>query len=79
MEHVLNYGDWDDVQGMIKILGMKRTAKIFRENSKGDKFGRQNYKEKSKYYFTLYFKTHVPASRNFNKRTTDLTAFNGEI
>lgn len=61
VEHILNYGDWDDVQEMIKILGIKKVAKIFREKSKGDKFGRQNYKEKSKHYFNLYFNSHVPA------------------
>lgn len=26
VEHVLNYGDWDDVREMIKILGMQKTA-----------------------------------------------------
>jgi hypothetical protein len=55
VEHVLNYGDWDDVQGMIKILGIKKTAKIFREKSTPDKFGRQNYRPEIKHYFNLYF------------------------
>ena len=45
VEHVLNYGDWDDVQEMIKILGMQKTAEIFREKSTPDKFGRQNRSE----------------------------------
>lgn len=39
VEHVLNYGDWDDVQEMIKILGMGKTASIFMEKSAPDKFG----------------------------------------
>ena len=60
VEHVLNYGDWDDVQEMIKILGMKKTAKIFREKSTPDKFGRQNYAPRAKRYFTLYFNRHAP-------------------
>ena len=55
VEHVLNYGDWDDVQEMIKILGMKKTAKIFREKSKPSKMGRQNYDPQIKNYFKLYF------------------------
>lgn len=59
VEHVLNYGDWDDVQGMIKILGMERTAEIFREKSKPDKFGRQNYRPEIKHYFNLYFNKHL--------------------
>ena len=34
VEATLNYGDWDDVRELIKILGMKETARIFREKSK---------------------------------------------
>lgn len=56
VEHVLNYGDWDDVQELIKILGLKKTAQIFRKHSKGDKFGRQNYTVMTKAYFIKYFK-----------------------
>ena len=59
VEHVLNYGDWDDVQGMIKILGMKKTAKIFREKSTPSPMGRQNYRPEIVHYFNLYFNKHV--------------------
>ena len=59
VEATLNYGDWDDVQELIKILGMKETARIFREKSKPSKMGRQNYEPKVKNYFNLYFKRHV--------------------
>ena len=59
VEHVLNYGDWDDVEEMIKILGIQKTAQIFREKSSGDKFGRQNYRSEIKHYFQLYFQKHV--------------------
>lgn len=62
VEHVLNYGDWDDVQKMIKILGMKKTAKIFRKKSTPDKFGRQNYRPEIKYYFNLYFNKHAKSA-----------------
>jgi hypothetical protein len=55
VEHVLNYGNWDDVQAMIKILGTEKTARIFREKSRPDKFGRQNYRPEIKNYFQLYF------------------------
>ena len=68
VEHVLNYGDWDDVQEMIKILGMKKTAKIFRVKSKPSEIGRQNYAENTKHFFTLYFNKHAP--RSINKRTS---------
>jgi len=59
VEAVLNYGDWDDVQAMIKILGLKKTAKIFREKSRPDKFGRQNYRPEIKNYFQLYFNKYA--------------------
>ncbi len=62
VEHVLNCGDWDDVQGMIKILGIKKTAKIFREKSTPDKFGRQNYRPEIKHYFNLYFDKYVKSA-----------------
>ena len=59
VEHVLNYGDWDDVQEMIKILGLKKTAKIFRAKSKPSKMGRQNYSKVVKHFFTLYFNKYA--------------------
>lgn len=55
VETTLNYGDWDDVQTLIKILGIKKAAKIFREKSQPSKMGRQNYRPEVKNYFTLYF------------------------
>jgi len=60
VEHVLNYGNWHDVQEMIKILGLRRTAEIFREKSKPSKVGRQNYRPEIKRYFNLYFDKHTP-------------------
>ncbi len=59
VEHVLNYGDWDDVQTMIKILGMDKVASIFRQKSTPDKFGRQNYDPMVKNYFQLYFNKYA--------------------
>jgi hypothetical protein len=56
VEHVLNYGDWDDVQKMIKILGMKKAAKIFREKSK---LQRSNYRPEIKNYFDFYFRKYA--------------------
>ncbi|KKS44602.1 hypothetical protein A3I25_02825 [Candidatus Nomurabacteria bacterium RIFCSPLOWO2_02_FULL_42_17] len=61
VEHVLNYGDWDDVQTMIKILGIQKTAQIFRHKSTPDKFGRQNYRPEIKHYFNLYFNKYANA------------------
>ncbi|MFA4873164.1 MAG: hypothetical protein WC659_04485 [Patescibacteria group bacterium] len=56
LEAVLNYGDWDDVQKVIKILGIKKAARIFREKSQQK---RCNYLPKSKNYFRLYFNKYA--------------------
>ena len=56
VEGILNYGDWDDVQEMIKILGMKKTAEIFRTKSKQK---RCNYRPEIKNYFHFYFNKHA--------------------
>jgi len=52
VEAVLNYGDWRDVQEMIKILGIKKVAGIFRQDCQ--KY-RCNYRPEIKHYFNLYF------------------------
>ena len=56
VEAVLNYGDWDDVQEVIRILGIKRVAEIFREDAFRE---RTNYRDDVRYYFDLYFKKHA--------------------
>lgn len=61
VEATLNYGNWDDVQKLIKILGLKKTAKIFREKSKLSKMDRQNYRPEIINYFNLYFNEYAPA------------------
>lgn len=58
VEAVLNYGNWDDVQEMIKIIGVEKTAKIFKLHSLQK---RSNYREKTKQYFSLYFKKYAHA------------------
>lgn len=59
VEATLNYGNWEDVQELIKILGIKKTAKIFWGNSKPSPIGRQNYNKKTKHYFNLYFSKYA--------------------
>ncbi len=59
VEATLNYGDWEDVQKLIGVLGIKKAAKIFREKSKKSKMGRCNYSEKTKHYFSLYFNKYA--------------------
>ncbi|MCK5358598.1 MAG: hypothetical protein KAJ48_09400 [Elusimicrobiales bacterium] len=54
VEATLNYGDWDDVQKLIKIIGIKKMAKIFHKQTHF-KSGRCNYDKVVKHYFKLYF------------------------
>lgn len=56
VEAVLNYGDFDDVKKMIKVLGIKKTAEIFRRRSSQK---RNNYRAEIKNYFRLYFNKYA--------------------
>jgi hypothetical protein len=56
VEAVLNYGDWDDVQKLIEILGIKKIAGVFRRQIKQR---RCNYNLRTKNYFTKYFQKHA--------------------
>lgn len=59
VEAVLNYGDWDDFQDLIEVMGLKQVSAIFKKASKPDKFGRINYRPKTSYYFNLYFNQYA--------------------
>lgn len=59
VEATLNYGDWDDVQTLIKMLGIKKVAKIFRAKSPKSKMGRTNYHPETIRYFSQYFARHA--------------------
>lgn len=56
VEAVLNYGDWRDVQEMIKILGIKKVAEIFKEETSQK---RCNLRPEIIHYFNLYFKKYA--------------------
>lgn len=56
VEHTLNYGDWEDVQKLLSILGVKKVAEIFRKQISG---WRTNYDKKIKNYFSLYFNKYA--------------------
>lgn len=56
VEAVLNYGDWNDTQTLIKILGYKKTARIFAKQARQK---RCNYIPAIKNYFQLYFDRYV--------------------
>ena len=52
LEHVLNYGNWDDVQQFIKIAGRNHTANLFNQTLARK---RSNYSPAIKSYFDRYF------------------------
>jgi hypothetical protein len=56
VEATLNYGNWDDVQTLIKILGIEKTAEIFRKEAVKT---RCNFYPEVKNYFTLYFNKYA--------------------
>ena len=56
LEHVLNYGNWDDVQRYIKIVGLKDTASLFTKRSQQS---RSNYLPEIVYFFRNYFRKHA--------------------
>ena len=56
VEVVLNFGNWQDTQELIEILGIKKTASIFRKKIAGK---RNNYRPEIKNYFELYFKKYA--------------------
>ena len=65
VEATLNYGNWRDVQTLIKILGIKKVARIFREKSKPSPIGRQNYRPEVINYFTHYFNKFDKCTRKY--------------
>jgi hypothetical protein len=56
VEHTLNYGNWDDVQELIKIIGIKKMADVFKKQTSGL---RTNYRPEVTNYFKLYFNKYV--------------------
>lgn len=56
VEHILNYGDWEDFKGLINILGLEKIAEIFYQDIKKN---RNNYRPEVQNYFQLYFQKYV--------------------
>lgn len=56
VEGILNYGDMDDVRGLIQFLGLQEVAKIFRENTNRPRI---NYDRKIINYFSLFFNKYA--------------------
>ena len=57
VEHVLNYGTWNDVQALFRILGKKKVSQNFFLQIEKK---RNNYRPEIKNYFSLYFSRYVP-------------------
>ena len=56
VEHTLNYGNWDDVHQLFKIIGIKRVAAIFNKQISQKRI---NYDAKILNYFKLYFSRYA--------------------
>lgn len=56
VEQVLNYGNFEDIKLLFKIIGIKKTANIFNKQVKKK---RCNYYPEVKNYFKLYFKKYA--------------------
>ena len=54
VEATLNYGNWNDVQELLRILGIPRVAHIFRTHMATAR-KRGNYYPDVRHYFGLYF------------------------
>ena len=52
LEHILNYGNWDDVQQFIKIKGKDKTTEVFKKTIANK---RTNYSPVIQSYFSRYF------------------------
>jgi len=59
VEATLNYGNWNDVQELIAILGIHEIAQIFQRKSVPSAIGRTNYRPEVAHYFRLYFEKYA--------------------
>lgn len=65
VEAVLNYGSWEQVQQLIKIMGIEQVARVFDWHNAQM---RCNLHPIARNYFALYFARHAP--RHSNNRTS---------
>lgn len=56
VEAVFNYGNWEDARELMEILGLEKTASLFRKKARGK---RNNYRPEIKNYFELYFNKYA--------------------
>jgi len=60
VQAALNYGNWDDVQELLRIMGVERAAEVFYRDMSVSPRRRGNYHPKTLHYFLDYFKRHAP-------------------
>lgn len=56
VEQALNYGDFDDVKELLKLMGTQKVAAIFGKLANRK---RTNFAPAIKHYFTLYFQRYA--------------------
>ena len=56
VESFLNYGSWDDIQELIKIMGKEDISIIFKKQLENKRI---NYSNKTKNFFSLYFNNNA--------------------
>ena len=59
VQGTLNYGDWDDVQELIRIMGIEAAARAFYRDINVSARRRGNYHKKTLGFFLDYFKRHA--------------------
>ena len=59
VQGTLNYGNWDDVQELIRIMGTGHAAEVFYRDINVSPRRRGNYYPEVLRYFDLYFKRHA--------------------
>lgn len=57
LEKIFNYGDWEDVKAVFDILGIDKSAKLFKKTISGQ---RDNYNPVIKHFFIKFFQRHAP-------------------
>lgn len=56
LEHILNYGTWEDYLVAESVFGLKKTQGLFKEIIRGK---RVNLRPQTKNYFTNYFRQYA--------------------
>ena len=59
VETILNYGDLDAVKQLLKLIGIKKTARIFFDSIQLSDRRKGNYHELTINFFTLFFRRYA--------------------